>query len=540
MNESYTGEKNSPKKQNLINRLYNVYKAFKGRDLGLKPKFGGYETSFVGTQKASASQDRFNREFYEPTERRNLIAQINTLLADHPILEAALLIFAGGAVSAGFNAQIISASSASELKKAQRVIDRIKKLAKLETILPSIAVQLPTYGDTFVQPILDELTKTEIVGVKVMPVASMERLTDDKEDWINPDRAFVQKDVADLKIEGYMGIGQIIHARHLHVPGHRYGRSRIFATRGVAKDAIDAIRSLLPRRLANQPFRWYNLLGNDDEPLTEAQFTEFQKNTSRRIAFEEGRGYSPFDDLYTNKVQLKVLGGDPDLGTMTDIEMLIDASLSSIGVSRQIIGWGTNVNRDVLDEQRDQLYAAQQQFAKEITEQILIPLFETGLLLAKIDPDSIKIQIEYNQQFTDRQMEARMENARKDFVAGGISRKTYVKTVSNYYLIEDIEGELKLIKQDRDEDKPTVEGLKQAKQANNRQLHVPTASPNTEKGFKRAAAKGGKQPLLQAPKNKKQKIDPFGRGNSKKVTKKESTQNGVKTSETRTTETSTE
>jgi hypothetical protein len=530
MQQIVTNKKEPTTKQKgLIEKLYNVYKAFKGRDIGLKAEHGGDLNTFIGSQKASPSQDRFNREFYEPCERRNLIAQINTLLADHPVLESALLIFSGGAVGAGFNSQVVEAGTKPNITKAQDIIDKIKKRCKLELFLPQIAFQLCTFGDVFVQISLDKKGK-EINGIRVMPVGSMERLTDDKEEWIDPEKAFLQRDAIDLQLIIYLGLGQVIHARHLHVPGQRYGKSRIFSTRGIAKDAIDAIRSLLPRRLANQPFRWYNLLDSGDEPLTEAQWSDFHNNTSRRVAIEQGRGLSPYDDVYTNKVQLEVVSGDPNLGTMADIEMLLDASLSSTGVSRQILGFGTNVNRDVLDEQRDQLYAQQQQFAKEITEQILHPLYEIAFLLADMDPDIIKVQTEYYQQFTDRQMEARMSNARKDFIAGGISRKTYVKTISAYYLINDPDQEIKEIKKDRDEATSEKEMLA-AKQANNRQEQVPTAAPSTDKGLK-TASENGKTDLLNKPTNKKSKIDPFGRKSENKSTTKETKVNGKTVSKT--------
>lgn len=512
-----TAQQPKGKQKSLIQKLYNVYKAIKGRDTGLKPEFGGQLNTFVGSQKASPSYDRFNREFYEPAVRRDLIAQLNTLLVDHPILESALLIFTGGAVGAGFTSQVVDGPSKPTMKKAQDIIDSIKSLCKLELVLPSIAFQMATFGDVFIQISLDEKGK-EINNLRVMPVASMERLTDDKEDWIDPEKAFLQRDAIDLQLVTYLGVGQIIHGRHLHTPGHRYGKSRIFSTRGVAKDAIDAIRSLLPRRQANQPFRWYNLLDSGDEPLTEFQFEQFKQNTSRKIAYERG-DFSPLNDVFTNKVQLEVVGGDPNLGTMADIEMLIDASLSSVGVSRQLLGWGSSINRDILDEQRDQLYAQQQQFAKEITEQILKPLFEIGLLLGGLDPNTIKIQFEYHQQFTDRQMEARMTNARKDYIAGGISQETYVKTISTYYLINDVEEEIRKIKKDR-QDAATEREMQVAQQARNRKEQPPTAAPSTEKGLETARRKG-KTKLSSTIKNKNSKIDPFGRKSTNKVVSKE-------------------
>lgn len=478
---------NKPTKiqQGLIARLQAAYRGLRGRDLNLRPEHGGPETSWEGSRKAAPSLDRFNREWYEPAERRALIAQFNELLADHPILSAALWTFAGGACAAGFTAQVVGATKGPlQAAIAQRIINRIKKRAKLESILPSIAFSLPTYGDVFLQPTIDP--HGEVISVIQMPIAAMERKTDDRDQFIKPSRAFIQRDTSTLQIEAEFSIGQIIHARHMHTPGHRYGTSQIFSCRGVAKDAIDALRSLLPRRHANQPFRWYDLSAQENQPLTPFQFQQFRQNTDRKILRQYGEEGDPLNDIITTGAKLDVLGGDPQIGTLTDIEMLIDASLCTIGVSRQLIGWGTNINRDVLDEQRDQLYAAQMQFAKSLTEQILMPIFEIGLILQDINPDEIRIQIDYEQQFTDRQMEAKIDNARKDYVAGGISRRTYVKTVSSYYKIEDVEKEVAEIQMERGLAPPSANNMMQAKQAQNRAVQPPTAAAKTESGLARS------------------------------------------------------
>lgn len=437
-------------KQGLLQRLATAYKALRGRDLNIRPQDGGEITSWEGSRKAAPSLDRFNREWYEPAERRALIAQIRELLVDHPILMAGLMKFAHGAVSAGMKITVTSAARGpAQAADVQRIIDRLKRSTQLETILPSMAFSLPTYGDCFIQPVISDDGSNEIVSLIEMPAASMERLTNDRDQFISTDRAFIQRDTNTLQIDGQFALGQIIHARHMYTPGHRYGTSQIFTARGTAKDAIDAIRTILQRRMANLPFRWFNLKGFDNNPLPDAQFKDFQRNTSRKIAMELGKTITPFDDLYTNNVEVEVIGGDPEQGNLTDIEMLIDASMSTIGVSRQIIGWGTTVNRDVLDEQRAELYAAQAQFAKTITQQILIPVFEIALKLQDINPDEIQISVEYAQHLTDTQLEKRIENARKDYLSGGLSQRSYVKVLSSYYDINDIDNEVEQIKKEK-------------------------------------------------------------------------------------------
>ncbi len=425
-------------KKFLRQNLYNAYKSLIGRDSGLKAQDGGQITSWEGSGKNSPSIDRYNRRFYEPQERRALLAQLVELLADHPVLQAALMKYAWAAVAAGFKPIVKSAMRGDEQRiKAQIVINRCKKLSKLESHLPMMAYELCTFGDVFIQIATDE--NNELTKIKAMPNASMERLSDDLDEWIDPQKAFLQKDVATDQIVAYFSSGQIVHGRHLLVPGHRYGSSQIFSARGTAKDAIDAIRSLLPRRLANQPFRWFNIQGFDNQPLSQTQFDEFKKNTSRKVYMQLGGTITAYDEVFTNNINVSVLGGDKELGTMGDIEMVLDATMAVIGVSRQLLGWGTNINRDILDEQRAELYASQVQFCKEVTEQILMPIFEMALKLQRVNPDELEIEIEYPQELTETQKQRLIDNARKDFLAGGLDRRSYVSILKPYYKLGDIE-----------------------------------------------------------------------------------------------------
>lgn len=406
-------------------------------------------SSYSGTQKHSPSLDLYNREYYEPAERRAVIGQIMTLIAENPILDAAIRKFANGAVEAGW---VISVDSAmrgeTQLKQAQICLDRLKDNCSLEYILPSMAYDMVAYGDAFIQIVINNKTE-EIDEVKQMPIATMERRTDDRDNWIDPNEAFLQRDTNTLSITGRFVEGQIIHARHLYTAGHRYGKSQIYSGRGVAKDALDAMKSLLSRRLANMPFRHLDVTDIDGTGVSDTRFQEFIKNTSRKVAIAEGRGISPWDDLYTTGVTVDVKGGDGNLGTTEDIDMQLDAVLALLGVSRQLLGWGTTINRDVLDEQRSELYAAQAQFVKSVTHQILMPLFKTALVLSGIDPREIKISVEFAQSLTNLELQRRLQEARKDYVTGGMTHKSYVKVCGAYYGFDDIDRELEDIESER-------------------------------------------------------------------------------------------
>lgn len=431
----------------LRETLRQAYHSIVGREANLRPTTMEDISSFSGTRKSSPSYDRLNRQYHEPALRKSLIYQIQNLVADHPILDAAIDKYCNGAVGAGFTATVTKGPDLNTINRAQYILDRLKRRTSLESLLPRIARTAITYGDSFVQVVLRK-NENQISSLIEMPVDTMERLTDDCDQFIEENRAFLQRDANSDELITYLAAGQIIHIRNKFVPGQRYGKSLLFAARGFAKDTIDALRSLLPRRLANQPFRVFNLQGFDGQPLSDRQFQEFKEKMDRKVAVEQGIYDPAFADVFVNRVDVSVMGGDNNTSALDDILMLVDSSLSPMGVSRQLLGWGTTVNRDVLDEQREELYESESQFANQvILNQFLLPLYDIALTLAGIDPDKIEVSVEFAQSLTESQRQKKLENARADYAAGGISQKTYVRIVGPYYGVKDFDQELRSIQE---------------------------------------------------------------------------------------------
>lgn len=455
-NELYSKQQLKPLnsvKRGLIKVLGKAYDTLAGPDLQVTSAISrpyDYDTR-VGSAKASPTIDRYNRLFYEPAEYRALISQLQNLLTDHPILRAGVNKFAKGAVSADFTVVVKSAPGGEyQRRQAQQSINSLKKRLKLKSMLPQISFNLVAFGNDYLQPVMN--LQRKITQVASMPIASMIRLSDDRDEFIDDTRHFVQIDTATTQEGHPFAKGQILHARHNHTPGHRYGLSDLFSCRGTAKDSIDALRSLLPRRLANQPFRIFDIDPLNTGSITDSQFKEFIAETSRKVAMLQGDEYSPFEDAFVNGVKVEVKGGDPQLGTVDDIEMLLDATLSVLGVSRQLLGSGVNVNRDILDEQREEMYLAQSQLATTtICDQVLMPLFELQLALdgmSEADLADLVIEIEFGQSLPYTVLQKRIENARKDYILGGISSDTYVRLCSTYYGFDNVEIEKEKIQQD--------------------------------------------------------------------------------------------
>lgn len=424
----------------LIKRLTKAYRALRGDEIATSQ-----QDSYRGFLRSSPSQDHYTRRWIEPYERIALINQIEELLVDLPILESAVWKFVQGALGHG---STVTASHPDPLKakRIQRVLDKLKKRAKLDRYASSMGLSLLIFGDVFVQPVIDEYG--EISKVVEMPTAGMERLSDDTDRFQNPKRAFLQRDTQTRNEIAIFSIGQIIHGRHLHRSGRRYGESQLFAGRRIARDVLEALYSLLPHRKATQAFRHYDFKGPENSPLSEMKFEEEIKSKfSRRLHIEEGKGVTPFDDVFTTNATVEVLGGDPHLDKIADIEILLDSILSLLFMSRQLLGFGTNINRDVLDEQRAELYVAQAQFANEFTEEVLTPIYELAIILnslqfseLEIFPEEVKIKIEWGQQYTETQMVKRVREARADFQIGGLTLEEYRTTIAPFYKLENLGG----------------------------------------------------------------------------------------------------
>lgn len=407
----------------LVERLRRAWLSLRGRDLSgsdlPQTSFEGYLTDPQG--------DYYRRRWAEPLERRSLCEELATLYADHPLTEAALLRYSRGAAT-GLAVTVERSSPQSLL--AERIVERTLRNTQIARYLPAIAYTLAGFGDAFVQIVVDQ--SGELVDAVEMPAADMVRNTDARDQFISGEPAFIQRSESGAVLAEFSE-GQIIHARNRHRRGDRYGRPELFASRGAIRDSLAALRSILPRRLANQPFRHFDVRGPNGQGVTWPVFEQLKRSLSRVFHLERGGKLSPFDDLFTTNTQVSVLGGDAQAESLGDIELLLDLSIAPLGIPRQLLGFGTNINRDVLDEQRAELYANQRQFQQELERQIVRPLLDTALALAGISPDAVRYSCHWADSYTESHTERRLDRALRAAEQGLISPEEFRAIASDYF-----------------------------------------------------------------------------------------------------------
>jgi hypothetical protein len=417
--------------QLAVQRLSKAFNALRGRD-----SMASDRTTAIGYIN-DPTMDQQNKLYSEPLEQDALNEEIQNLLNDHPWLDAAIeklcdISEFSITVKSAVNGQV-------ELAKGTRILNRTKEDCQLEQELPRIACRSTAFGNGFIEVISSQENPKQIVDIQLLPNTGMVRNTDIRDQFIKSEPCFYQRSISNSSVENARKFykGQLLHVRYKREG--RYGKGIFFAGRAVAKDSLQVLRMILARRLANMPFRVLNVA-----PGKGIVFTLFQKikdNLSRLLYIQRGNQITPFDQLVVNDVDVKYFSGDDaKAGDLKDLEILLDSLLCLIGISRQILGAGTNVNRDVMDEQREEAFKNRKKIINCLKQQFLKPLFDLALALEDITPTNIEYTIDFPDLVTDSRAERRCKEARELAKVGLLDIVDAFPVFATFLGIIDIKG----------------------------------------------------------------------------------------------------
>jgi hypothetical protein len=370
---------------------------------------------------------------------------MDQLLVDDPLLLAALITLTH-AVGDGLTVTVNDADKDNpqqlyDVMIARKIFDNLQKLLD-ESGITGWAECFAAYGDTFIQLIVNEMR--EIVELRAMPTAGMERLSNYNDQFDKPEEAFFQRDVAtwepvpDPLFPEYL----IVHGRYLKRPGDRYGRSLLISSRQSSNDAIDGYGTLAPRRRASHPKEVHRLADSDNYPMDDDIVADYENNLPNN---QVARGIypNPYQAIICNgATSVELLEPNARFNEMGDLEALVERELAPLKVPRSLIGGSPTVNWATLDKQREELFAAQANFCRHFTNEVLKPIFRRALLLANIDPESISYSFDWGQRLTTEQLQGQSDVAMEAYDRGLYSRKSAIRTVLQYFGRTDVEEEI--------------------------------------------------------------------------------------------------
>jgi len=412
-------------------------------------------TTGGGSQRPSPRLDMVQRQWSEPHLRRAFCLEIDSLLVDDPLLLAALITLTHS-VGEDFSVTILDVDPKEDpqlyydILIARRIFDNLKKLI-IKGGITGWAEAFYAYGDVFVQIILN--AAREIVELRAMPTAGLERLSNYNDQFDNPIEAYFQRDVAtweavpDPMFPDYL----IVHGRYLKRPGDRYGRSGLIASRQSSRDAIDGYATLSPRRRMSHPKEVHILKDTDGQGFDDDVVKLYEQTLPGNLV-KQGIFPNPYQALICNgATEVKMLETNARFNEMGDLEGLVERELATLKVPRSLVGGSPTVNWATLDKQREELFAAQSIFCRHFTNEVLRPIFDRALLFAGINPDSIVYNFEWGQRLTTEQLQGQSDTAMEAYDIGLLSRKSAVRVVLQFFGRTDVEEEIKQIDLEREE-----------------------------------------------------------------------------------------
>lgn len=183
---------------------------------------------------------------------------------------------------------------------------------------------------------------------------------------------------------------QIIHVRWSHDEGERYGRPLMSSGHKVWKKIDQGEMNVAVRRATRSGMRYLHTVDGDEAAI------EAYRQRNQTVLGNPNLAYA---DFFGNKgASVSAIGGDALVGSIDDIIHHIETWWIESPVPRGLLGYGRDLNRDVLGEQKAQYEETLGAVKDWAAQNILKPMFELQWLLAGKVPDLLNYQITWPQK----------------------------------------------------------------------------------------------------------------------------------------------
>ena len=329
------------------------------------------------------------RLFSAESDRASVVKLARRMAKDDPRADAALNAVGRDVTRGGFTVQIPQQPNAQRARDvAQQLLDRLN----LTQIVDDVVRETLRDGDGFYELAIDGDGLIQNVSRK--PTLEIRRLSDLQDRFGDPERAFCWND------EVFMLLGlpprdavffaeyQIVHLRWAHDAGERYGAPLFTSGRQPWLYASEGERDIAIRRKTRAGMRYvHNLKGASEGQITAYQERNKQALTDPNVAIA---------DFFANadSTSIDAVQGDAHLSEIEDVKHHVTTAFFASITPLYLMGYGENLNRDVLQEMQDHYDDALDGVAAWLDDQFLIPLIERQWLLQGIWPASIRYTIQ--------------------------------------------------------------------------------------------------------------------------------------------------
>ncbi len=344
--------------------------------------------------------DLMNRLAAEKT-RRGKLQVCREMYGTDPRAKEVIRTLARDAVKGGFTISVTGGVKAKEAQEAaDALIMRLKLFKKLDDWLRLSERD----GDTFLELGINQ--ERLISKVTRKPTPEMHRASNRFDEFDDPSRAYWQgtplwgsEPPADAI---WFADWQIVHARWEHDEGDRYGQPQFASATGAFKRMTEGETDIAIRRKTRAGMKYLHVVEGDDTAVE-----KYKKENKDTL----DNPFAALADFFTNKKgSIQAVQGDARLAEIGDVTHHIETWGTASPVPLALLGYGQDLNRDVLGDQREQYNETLPGVTEWVEDQLLNPILELQWLLLGIWPESLTYEIHWAREEKE-QAKARQEAA---------------------------------------------------------------------------------------------------------------------------------
>lgn len=317
-------------------------------------------------------------------ERARLIKLCNDMYDTDPRAESAINTLARDMAKGGFE---VKSRDSRTAEVAQALSERLK----LQSVLDDYARETLIDGDSLIEVGVD--ASPLITSLTRKPTLYMHRHTDRADRFAEPRRAFWYADQSQLygtleppRDALWFAEWQIIHLRWNHRSKRQYGRPLFASAAGAWKRVNEGEFDIAVRRKTRAGMKFLHVIEGADEAAIEAY------KERNKAALENP--FAAVTDLYTNKPgAVTAIQGDARLNDIDDVVHQIETWWTASPVPMVLVGYGKDLNRDVLEQKLTQYERALESLTQWLEDEFVRPLLEREWLLNGLYPEHLKYEL---------------------------------------------------------------------------------------------------------------------------------------------------
>lgn len=323
-------------------------------------------------------------KFRAADDRKSLIEDCRKMRREDTRASGVIATVARDAVRGGLTVQVVDGPDA---QRAQESADALFARLRLNHRLDDWIRLTFDDGDSFLEHSVDEDGQIALVTRK--PTLELHRASDRTDRFPDPARAFWWGESWDgepPKDAVWFARWQITHARWDHDEGSRYGRPLFASARTAYKRVREGELDIAVRRKTRAGLRWIHKL-----PGASREQVDEYKQLNQDVLNDP---FAALADFFINTDGgIQAVQGDANLSEIGDVAHHLRTWAIASPVPLPLLGYGENINRDVLKEQQEQYHLALTEITSWTVGDLVEPIVRLQWLLDGIWPASLKYTI---------------------------------------------------------------------------------------------------------------------------------------------------